>query len=120
MGRIYISRDAVFDESVFPFATPGVTVDIPTLRDAITFPSSEPTTSYHVHNYDLPYLSIDFASALELPLMHENIAPQAAGVASPALVIDVHGMHGSGAAPDARVPAAPTTSQPSAASSGSP
>jgi histone deacetylase 1/2 len=29
--RIYISRDVVFDESIFPYATPGVSVDIPTL-----------------------------------------------------------------------------------------
>jgi hypothetical protein len=55
MGRIYISRDAVFDQSVFPFATPGVTVDIPTLRDVITFPSSEPATDDHVRNYELSY-----------------------------------------------------------------
>jgi histone deacetylase 1/2 len=37
-GRIYISRDVVFDESVFPYATPGVKVDLPALREAITFP----------------------------------------------------------------------------------
>ena len=47
-GRIYISRDVIFDESVFPFATPGVTVDVSTLEHSITFPSSEPATSAHV------------------------------------------------------------------------
>jgi hypothetical protein len=30
-GHIYISCDVVFDESIFPYATPGVSVDIPTL-----------------------------------------------------------------------------------------
>jgi hypothetical protein len=35
--RIYISRDVVFDESVFPFATSGVTVDVSTLEHVITF-----------------------------------------------------------------------------------
>jgi hypothetical protein len=65
----------VFDDSVFPFATPGVTVDIPTLRDAITFPSYELATSDHVRNYDLSYLSTDFALAVELPLMQGNVAP---------------------------------------------
>jgi hypothetical protein len=59
-GRIYISRDVVFDESVFPYATPGVTVDISTLAESIiTFPSTEPATSDHVRNYELFYLSTD-------------------------------------------------------------
>jgi hypothetical protein len=58
-GRIYISRDVVFDESVFPFATPGVSVDVSTLEQAIRFPSDEPVISEPVRNYDLSYLSID-------------------------------------------------------------
>jgi hypothetical protein len=44
-GRIYISRDVVFDESVFPFATPGASVDITSLEHAICFPSDEPVSS---------------------------------------------------------------------------
>jgi hypothetical protein len=56
-GRIYISRNVMFDESIFPYATPGVSVDIPTLREAITFPCHEPATHDHVHQYDLSYLS---------------------------------------------------------------
>ena len=56
-GRIYISRDVIFDESVFPFATPGVTVDPSTLKEAISFPSTEPATSAHMRNYDLTYLA---------------------------------------------------------------
>jgi histone deacetylase 1/2 len=58
-GRIYISRDVVFDESVFPFATPGVSVDATSLDHAICFPSDEPVTSEPVRNYDLSYLSTD-------------------------------------------------------------
>jgi histone deacetylase 1/2 len=56
-GRIYISRDVVFDESVFPFATPGVTVDVASLKEALSFPSDEPATDVPVQNYDLTYLA---------------------------------------------------------------
>jgi hypothetical protein len=47
-GRIYISRDVMFDESIFPYGTPGVSVDIPTLRQAITFPSTKLATHDHL------------------------------------------------------------------------
>ena len=59
MGRIYISRDVVFDESVFPYATPGTKVDVSTLEDALSFPSDEPVTSTTMRKYDLSYLSTD-------------------------------------------------------------
>jgi histone deacetylase 1/2 len=36
-GRIYISRDVIFDEHVFPFATPGVVVDVTALHP-VSFP----------------------------------------------------------------------------------
>jgi histone deacetylase 1/2 len=42
-GRIYISRDVVFDETVFPYATPGVTVDVSKLLPE-SFPPDEPVT----------------------------------------------------------------------------
>jgi hypothetical protein len=61
-GRIFISRDVVFDESVFPFATPGVTVDVSALAEAISFPSTEPATSVPMRKYDLTYLSTDSPS----------------------------------------------------------
>jgi histone deacetylase 1/2 len=57
--RIYISRDVVFDETVFSFATPAVSVDASVLSKAIRFPHDEPVTGEHVRNYDLPYLSTD-------------------------------------------------------------
>lgn len=40
-GCIYISRDVVFDETVFPFATPNARVDLSLLSPPISFPSVE-------------------------------------------------------------------------------
>jgi hypothetical protein len=68
-GHIYILRDVVFDESVFPYATPGVSVDIPTLWEAITFPSNEPATHEHVRQYDLSYMSTN------PPLLGDDATP---------------------------------------------
>ena len=59
----------MFDESVFPFASPATTVDVSTLVHAITFPSSEPATSDHVRNYDMPYLSTDVSPPDVSPLV---------------------------------------------------
>jgi hypothetical protein len=56
-GRIFISCDVVFDEKVFAFSTPGVSVDMSTREQAITFPSDEPVTSASMRNYDLSYLA---------------------------------------------------------------
>jgi histone deacetylase 1/2 len=56
-GCIFISRDVVFDEKVFPFSTPSVSVDASTLEQAITFPSDEPVTSVPMRNYDLSFLT---------------------------------------------------------------
>ena len=55
-GRIYISRDVVFDETVFPFAIPGVTVDVSKLLP-VSFPSDEPVTqSIDTRSYDITLL----------------------------------------------------------------
>jgi hypothetical protein len=54
-GRIYISRDVVFDETIFRFAAPGVSVDVSTLEQSIVFPYDEPVTSEPMRNYDLSY-----------------------------------------------------------------
>jgi hypothetical protein len=51
--RIYISCDVVFDESIFPYATPGVSAYIPKVRQAITFLSTKAATHDHVCQYDL-------------------------------------------------------------------
>jgi hypothetical protein len=89
-GRIYISRDVVSDESIFPYATAGVSVDILTLREAITFPSTEPATHDHVHQYELSYLSTN------PPLLGDDVrpvqvpsAPPIAAPPSPAMATDV-------------------------------
>jgi hypothetical protein len=47
----------VFDENVFPFSTPNVSVDVSTLEQAITFPLDEPVTSVPMRKYDMCYLS---------------------------------------------------------------
>ena len=85
-GRIYISRDVVFDESVFPYATPGVTVDISSLADVLSFPSNEPVTGDHMRKYDLSYLSTD-------PPVPGHIASVQANQDAdpPSSAIDVHG-----------------------------
>ena len=85
-GRIYISRDVVFDESVFPYSSPGVSVDIASIEHALTFPSNEPVSDVHVRKYDLSYLSPDLFSADAALISSQEpvAAPASAGV------IDVH------------------------------
>jgi hypothetical protein len=85
-GRIYISHDVVFDESIFPYATLVVSVDIPTLRQAITFSSTEPATHDHVCQYDLSYLSTNpplqgDALPMQVPLADDSSAAPSATVA---------------------------------------
>jgi hypothetical protein len=96
MGRIYISRVVVFDETVFPFSTPAVSVDASVLAKAIHFPHDKPVTSEHVRNYDLPYLSTDppvQGDALPLQMPSPSVG------CSLEPVIDVHGEAMQGAPP---------------------
>jgi hypothetical protein len=94
-GRIYISRDVVFDEYVFPDATPRVSADIPSLREAITFPTTEPATHDHVCQYDLSYLSTkppllgDDATPVQVPYDTGPSAPPAPAQPPPAAVADL-------------------------------
>ena len=67
-GRIYISRDVVFDETVFPYSQPGVSVDPASLEHALTFPSDEPVPDVHVRKYDLSYLSSNLSFAGDIAL----------------------------------------------------
>ena len=93
-GRIYISRDVIFDESVFLFAIPGATVDVSTLDEAISFPSTEPATSAHVRNYDLTYLATNpsgLASVSPVQDSPSRDAPRSATIDVQAMQIDVHG-----------------------------
>jgi hypothetical protein len=58
-GRVYISRDVIFDEQIFPFATPGVTTDISLLQH-VTFPTTEPAIkNTNMRNYDISLLPVD-------------------------------------------------------------
>jgi hypothetical protein len=121
----------VFDESVFPFATPGVSVDVSTLEQAIRFPSDEPVTSEPVRNYDLSYLSTDPSVPSDVSLQVPDGSPldSADGLAIDAsaplhAVIDVHGapMHAqepsstieplSGTGEPSRPPASPAPAAP--------
>jgi histone deacetylase 1/2 len=121
-GHIYISRDVVFDESVFPYATLGISVDVPTHRQAITFPSTEPATHDHVRQYDLSYLSTNppflvDALPMQVPLASDSSAaipnaaapsatsaPSSTAAPSPA-VADESGSLSAAAAPAAHFPA---------------
>jgi hypothetical protein len=121
----------VFDESVFPFATPGVLVDVSTLEQAIRFPSDEPVTSEPVRNYDMSYLSTDpsVPSVVSLQVPDGSPLESADGVAIDVsaplhAVIDVHGapMHAqepsstieplSGTGEPSRPPASPASAAP--------
>jgi hypothetical protein len=58
-GCIYITRDVIFDENVFPFATPGVIVDVSQLHP-VSFPPTEPVVQNNdVRNYDISMLPVD-------------------------------------------------------------
>ena len=94
-GRIYVSRDVVFDESVFPYSTPGVTVDVSLLADVLSFPSDEPATGDHMRKYDLSYLSTNppvpgSSSPVQDTPAVDDRCPPATDVHS-APVIDVRG-----------------------------
>ena len=87
-GRIYISRDVIFDESVFPFSTPGVSVDISPLAESISFPSNEQVTSAPMRKYDLTYLSPNPPISGEVSSMQVLDIPSGAGLDHP---INMHG-----------------------------
>jgi hypothetical protein len=112
-GRIFISRDVVFDEKVFLFSTPGVSVDVSALEQAITFPSDEPITSAPMRNYDLSFLTANPPSSGD----GFSVQVPAAGIAGTYVqndsVSSSHDMHGR----SMHVPL-PEASLPGAASSG--
>jgi hypothetical protein len=60
-GRIFVSRDVVFDENLFPYAqpsnTPQIKTPVPTHVPSI-FPRAEPVIQDdHMRNYDLTLLT---------------------------------------------------------------
>jgi hypothetical protein len=92
-GRIFISRDVVFDEKVFPFSTPGVSIDVSTLEQAITFPSDEPVTSAPMRNYDLSFLTANppgLGDIFQVPAAVVTDPVQMDGSVSKSHMFDVH------------------------------
>lgn len=56
-GRVYISRDVVFDESRFPFAISDITTTPSSSCPVVTFPQNEPDIlNEHMNAYDLSLL----------------------------------------------------------------
>ena len=121
-GRIYISRDVVFDETVFPYATPGATVDVSQLLP-VSFPSDEPVTqSTDTRNYDITLLpanapGVVVSSPVQVPATSTSPLDVPAPSAPPPL-------HASGGTPGARLhagtQAAPGSALPLHASAGTP
>jgi hypothetical protein len=91
-GRIYISRDVIFDESVFPFATPGAVIDISQLQ-TVSFPANEPAIQGpNLHVYDISLLPVDPPMVSHVFPVQEHASTSTAPDASEQLsVIDVHG-----------------------------
>ena len=73
--------------SDFPYASPGVTVDVSTLVDVLSYPSDEPVMSTTMRKYDLSYLSTD----MPIPGSSSSVQDSAEAATSPSPVIDVHG-----------------------------
>ena len=100
-GRIYISRDVVFDETVFPFATPGVVVDVSSLHP-VSFPAQEPAIQgpnmrkydMSLLSFDVPGISCDFPVQAQVPMTGAIDVP-----AQPASDVHATPMHASSSEP---------------------
>lgn len=67
-GKIYISRDVIFDESRFPFASSSNCPTTCTSHDLVSFPQLEPEiTDDHLSRYDLSLLSHNIHAAAGTP-----------------------------------------------------
>jgi hypothetical protein len=107
-GRIYISRDVVFDEKVFPFSTPGVVVDVSKLIH-VSFPSTEPVTqSTDTRSYDITLLPVNAPSFVGSPVQ----VPSSASEQRPIDVQPAPPLHASGRVPDPTSHAATTPAPP--------
>lgn len=74
---------------MFPYSTPGVTIDVTTLEKAISFHSDEPVTSDCVRKYDLSYLAT-YTPGIGSASPVRDLSAQAIDVHG-ATKIDVHG-----------------------------
>lgn len=69
--RVYISRDVIFDESLFPFATSSIYTTPFSTSNIVSFPQSEPTiVNDYVRNYDLSILWSTNYNVVAAPLAH--------------------------------------------------
>ncbi|KAL7588942.1 uncharacterized protein LOC128127645 [Lactuca sativa] len=67
-GRVYISRDVIFDESRFPFAASTNSHTSPSSSEVVSFPQVEPEiTNDHMKSYDLSLLSNNSNAAVASP-----------------------------------------------------
>jgi histone deacetylase 1/2 len=102
-GRIYISRDVVFDERVFPYMS-NTSPDLSPLQNPVEFPVSEPVVqNAPMRKYDLSLLPGILPVAGELSTLNNSGRP-----------MDVHGLVPcAGLSPAPHVPhTAPDTSPP--------
>lgn len=68
-GRIYISRDVVFDESCFQFATPIIESTPPFTAQGVSYPQFEPSLmNDHMNIYDLSLLLANSPHAATGPI----------------------------------------------------
>jgi hypothetical protein len=114
-GRIYISRDVIFDEAVFPFATHGVVIDFTALLP-VHFSAQEPAIQGpNLRNYDMTLLPVDPPGALFLPVQVSASSPDVSD-AQGTIDVPVQPMHASSPTPDS--PRAELTSPRRPSSSG--
>jgi histone deacetylase 1/2 len=89
IGRIFISRNVVFDETVFPFSTSSVSTPSPP-TDTSLFPLSEPVLSDdYVRKYDLTLLE-PANTASSSPIFVSGSGASETSSPSVDRVIDVH------------------------------
>ncbi|CAM8986787.1 unnamed protein product [Rhodiola kirilowii] len=83
-GRIYISRNVVFDEHIFPYATPNIVPNLSTLTSPVSFPGDEPATQgVPMRNYNLSLTSTDDLCSFTVPVQipyHKDVTNDIHGV----------------------------------------
>lgn len=68
-GRIYISRDVIFDESWYPFVVSTISKSPSSISKIGSFPQSKPPIiNDHMQNYDLSYLCTNVSNVVTTPL----------------------------------------------------
>jgi hypothetical protein len=70
-GRIYVSHDVIFDKKVFPFDTPGVTIDILKLNTVSSTTHEPAIQNTDMRTYDISLLPIELPSLSSAVSMQE-------------------------------------------------